>query len=858
MDSFAELNFDRSPVVDYYMPRPRLDRVFEKAFRCKLIYVIAGTGYGKTQAVYHYIREQQDAIVRWIQLAESDNIGPRYWENLARTVSVDNPDLGAKIRDLGFPETFAHFKQFAEIHKTTEHRSHQTFLVLDDFHLIHSEQMLTFVERCAHLQIPEVCVVMISRKEPEVNIVSLFSKGKAYTITEDDLRFTEDEIAQLYKLRHIPLAKKHIPQLFNATKGWGLAISLLSLALAKAPKNLDHALAVMKRNIFELMETEAFYDFSENVKKNMVQLSLVSDLPLTHQHGFIDTESLRNVPSLASFMWFDNFIGDYRIQPLYLEFLQSKHAILSDSEKRDTYRQAAEWCFENGLFLDAVNYYAKSGQYERIVETLLSYPFKLPYETCKYFLNILKDIDPENKEKDNFSILLLKNFFAVIFLIGMDRFDEARELSYDIVRKWEHSESPFSSTMLCLVYSNLSYISMYTCTVTHKYDSSAYLKMSVDYYKISSVPMTRTTGAFGVADVRSFACLVGDGADLSEFDEFIICTGEAASYIDETFHNMYYGYVDLAACELAYFKNQLVSAKNHAHNAILKAREKKQYSIEAMAKHYLLRIVVLEGNVSLTKELLSQLGKDKDNPDFWNSQLLFDLFTGSLYSLIGLPDMVPLWLVGSEESTPEIHIPARELLVSAGYYIASRKYLQALTILCNSHPRLPQERFFFSELMLTLLLAVARFNTGDVAGAINDFEIAYHASFYGEFEMPFIELGKQLHPLVSAALKHSDCDIPEKWLKTIDRKASISAKRTAIVADALKREKNIKNTIKLSSREQDVLLDLYHGLSREEIAINRYLSINTVKKILQSIYIKLNANNNVDAIRIAIKKKLIE
>jgi LuxR family maltose regulon positive regulatory protein len=557
-------------------------------------------------------------------------------------------------------------------------------------------------------------------------------------------------------------------------------------------------------------------------------------------------------------MWFDNFIGDYRIQPLYLEFLQSKHHILSDAEKRDTYWQAAEWCFENGLFMDAVNYYAKSGQFDRIVEILLSYPFKLPYETCKYFLTILDELDPGNNETGNHNILLLKNFFVPIFLIGMDRFDEARKRSYDVIREWEHLDSLFSSTMLCLAYSNLSYISMYTCTVTHKYDSSAYMKMSVDHYKIFSMPTTRTTGTFGVADIRSFACLVGDGAVLSEFDEFLACTGEAASLINETFHDMYYGYNDLAACEIAYFKNQLVSAKNHAHNAIIKAREKKQYSIEAMAKHYLLRIVVLEGDNSLTKELLNQLNNDKDNPDFWNSQLLFDLFTGSLYSLIGLPDMVPLWLVDSEEMTPGIRIPARELLVSAQHYIASRKYLQALTILCNSYPRPPQERFFFSELIFTLLLAVARFYTGDVNGAIKDFEKVYQTSFCGEFEMPFIELGKQLHPLINAAVKQKGCIIPDDWLRVIDRKASIFAKRTAIVAGALKKEKNIKDTIKLSNREQEVLLDLYHGLSREEIAINRYLSINTVKKILQSIYIKLDAKNNVDAIRIAIKKKLID
>ena len=124
--------------------------------------------------------------------------------------------------------------------------------------------------------------------------------------------------------------------------------------------------------------------------------------------------------------------------------------------------------------------------------------------------------------------------------------------------------------------------------------------------------------------------------------------------------------------------------------------------------------------------------------------------------------------------------------------------------------------------------------------------------------MPFIELGKAFHSLASVARKQKDCAIPEKWLISTERKASVYAKRSAVIANSFKSEKNIKDSISLSERETEVLGDLYHGLSREEIAEVRYLSVNTVKKILQSIYIKLDATNNVDAIRIALEKKLLK
>ena len=134
---------------------------------------------------------------------------------------------------------------------------------------------------------------------------------------------------------------------------------------------------------------------------------------------------------------------------------------------------------------------------------------------------------------------------------------------------------------------------------------------------------------------------------------------------------------------------------------------------------------------------------------------------------------------------------------------------------------------------------------------------AYSLSFDGIFEIPFIELGKNIRQLVAAVSEQNDHGIPAEWLKSIARKASVYAKKVSVITNSFRGEKNIKDTVQLSEREKEVLGDLYHGLSRDEIAEYRFLSVNTVKKILQSIYIKLDANNNVDAIRIALERKFI-
>lgn len=858
--NFDEFDTEGSLPGAHHMPRPRIDKLLDAATRGKLVYVIAGAGYGKTQAVRHYIGKQKDAVVRWVQLGENDNIGSRYWENLTHNISLDNPDLADSLREFGFPETSLRFRQFAAILKTAEHRSKKTFLVLDDFHLIHSEQSLAFAERCAYLHIPGACVIVISRKEPEMNIVPLLAKGQAHIITEEELRFTAEEISDFLKGSEIAFSAKNLPQIIEATKGWALAIRLLSLTLKRLPSSLGFALETMKQNIFKSMEIEAFDGFPESTKKAMVKLSLTSGLPAAiSQKLFEGASFLGESPELASFVWFDSLTGEYRVHPLYWEFLQSKHFILSDAEKEETYRQAAKWCMKNNFHLDAMHYFAKLRDFGQMVANFLSFPFKLPPDACEYFLGILEALGLDGEKQGDTDALLLKYLFTPHLLMGIGRYEEAKKIYCEVVEKWENSEFPLSVNLVYAAYGGLTYINVQTCTATHDYAFGEYLRRAIGHLKKSNLPTVKLSGSFAVADVRSFACLVGEGADMAEIALFQEISAQAARYVAESDYSSYYGYDDLLSCELAFFKNRLDDARSFAHEAILKAREKKQYNVEMMAAGYLLRISACEGDALLSKEILKQMEEHLKNPNFWNRQLLYDLFAGFFYLQIGLNRMAPSRMFMEERETPnEVHVPVQELIVCAKNYISLKKYNQALVVLCNSYPREPKERFLLGELTLALLSAAARIKTGDVRGAMKDFEKAYALSCGGEFEMPFIELGRNLHPLAEAALKQENFAAGEKWLKTLARKASIYAKKSAFVANSFKMGKEAESGVQLSDREREVMNDLYHGLSRDEIAANRYLSINTVKKILQSAYIKLDANNNVDAVRIALEKKLVE
>lgn len=61
----------------------------------------------------------------------------------------------------------------------------------------------------------------------------------------------------------------------------------------------------------------------------------------------------------------------------------------------------------------------------------------------------------------------------------------------------------------------------------------------------------------------------------------------------------------------------------------------------------------------------------------------------------------------------------------------------------------------------------------------------------------------------------------------------------------------------LSPREIELLEQLKNGLTYEQLAQNMYISVGTVRKHIENVYRKLQVNNKVNAVKVAIDNRLI-
>lgn len=111
--------------------------------------------------------------------------------------------------------------------------------------------------------------------------------------------------------------------------------------------------------------------------------------------------------------------------------------------------------------------------------------------------------------------------------------------------------------------------------------------------------------------------------------------------------------------------------------------------------------------------------------------------------------------------------------------------------------------------------------------------------------------------IANIAIHDKACTIPDQWLESIRARSSSYAKRLSQIKNAYQKEHKMESSIQLTKKEIELLNDACRGLTREEIALEHELSINTVKSMFANIFVKLGAVNIVDAVRLAAQNNLL-
>jgi ATP/maltotriose-dependent transcriptional regulator MalT len=548
-----------------------------------------------------------------------------------------------------------------------------------------------------------------------------------------------------------------------------------------------------------------------------------------------------------AFIRFDGNINAYLIHHLFLDFLRTKQEMLTEEEKLSTYRAAADWCGRNGFKADALSYYEKIGDYESIVSVFFELPIMAPGDVALRAAGIFERAPAEAFDR--------VNFFAVMhvrMLMCLGKWKEALELLERYETKFLRlpKYKALRNHTLAGIYYCWGIIRQLMCAFDDRCDFHIYYakmdeclsKSPVEPGKLGNHPVGPWVNLAGFARARAPR-------------EYIDALAGAVKHTSRCLNGCMAGADDLALGELKFYQGDAREAEPLIVKGLAAARENRQFELVHRALTYLMRIAVSQGNHPMAEQALKDMETQLSEDEYSIRFITYDVALGWYHSFLLQPEKIPNQL--KEKFMPHSCVYAVESLtnqVKAGYCYLTKDYAPLLAYMEEQRRR---ESTLFGRVELLAMEACVYFKMKDRAAAFTTLLEAYETALPNAILMPFICLGKDMRTLSSAALRNPDCGISRPWLETIGRKSATYAKRHAKFLSDYKKANGVYGEVTLSSRETEVLRDMYHGLSRAEIAAGMNLSINTVKLFVNSIYEKLNANNIADVIRIAAERKLV-
>ncbi|MCK1394375.1 LuxR C-terminal-related transcriptional regulator [Bradyrhizobium sp. 1] len=441
----------------------------------RIVLLRAPAGFGKTTLMLE-VRHRLEASAiptAWLTLDPADNDVGRFLYAIRAALTPLISGLSNAARDTAGPDEVA----LGLIDAMAAHRT-PFALFLDDFETVQGAAVLGLVrELISHLP-AGARIVIGSRNVPELGLGRLRAHGRLVEFEPAHLRFTVEE-ADFYLRDRRKLALSHddVVRLHRSTEGWVAALWLASVSLEhrQDPRQFIAGFSGANTAIVEYLLEDVFSRQSDKIRSFLLRTSIVADLtPALCDRLCEATDSLDVLSRLEREQLFLIPIhGDsprWRYHSMFGEFLRTQLKQHHPDEAPALHRAAAKWYLEQDRPVVAIEHRLAAGESDELLPLLARHAETLLNQGRVRLLARWLDPLLERGRLENWPMLQVVHAWAVLlgrgpraaapllerldredrsgrgidahrralrllFLVLLDRTDEARNLAATLVRE---------------------------------------------------------------------------------------------------------------------------------------------------------------------------------------------------------------------------------------------------------------------------------------------------------------------------------------------------------------------------------------------------------------------------------------
>jgi LuxR family transcriptional regulator, maltose regulon positive regulatory protein len=374
MPTATDIRLPMPPMPRRHVPRPRLTAALTAADHEPLVLISAGPGAGKTVLLSEWAHGV-DTPVAWFAPKADDNDPLRFWRQLRTAVRASgaldsrDPELDAAADAATDP--------FDALFRDIQRPPVPLVIIIDDAHLLTDPEILEGFDSMVRWGSPRVRLVLAARSDPMLPLHRYRMSGEMFELRAADLAATPDEARAILEAHGVDLAPGPFETLTSRTEGWiaGIRLSAMRMEGTECPADFVAEFAVDQGSIGEYLTYEVLDRLPAHARQMLVQtgfLDVVSgDLAdaVTGQSNC--TETLSWMAHTNSFVIpLDGSYTRYRYHHLLAEILRYLLQRQGEEARRSLFGRAAAWFEEQNDFQSAFHWAVSAEDTEQAASLL--------------------------------------------------------------------------------------------------------------------------------------------------------------------------------------------------------------------------------------------------------------------------------------------------------------------------------------------------------------------------------------------------------------------------------------------------------------------------------------------------------
>jgi LuxR family maltose regulon positive regulatory protein len=260
--------------------RPRLLERLDEGTRGAVTLVVGGPGSGKSQLVASWMDDAGDArgVLAWAALGEDCNDVQRLWALVTAALAAVDA-AGPLLEELRAPadvdDAYVERVLLALDSSTTP-----VVLVLEDLHEVQAPEALASLDVLVRGLPVGVGLVLISRADPTLSLHRLRVAGELAEIRQDSLSFDRAEAVALLAQHDVVLLDPDVDLLLERTEGWAVGLRLAALSLEAMDDVEQRSAAVAAfagdhRTVADYLVAEVLDRLGPELRRFLLQTSVV-------------------------------------------------------------------------------------------------------------------------------------------------------------------------------------------------------------------------------------------------------------------------------------------------------------------------------------------------------------------------------------------------------------------------------------------------------------------------------------------------------------------------------------------------------------------------------------------------------